>query len=51
VVGNPNLSEGGSAKIILNEVVAGKMSNIAGFLEVVGNKAGNIDIAFIDIKT
>jgi filamentous hemagglutinin family protein len=32
VVGNPNLSEGGSAKIILNEVVAGKMSNIAGFL-------------------
>jgi filamentous hemagglutinin family protein len=42
VVGNPNLSEGGSAKIILNEVVAGKMSNIAGFLEVVGNKAGVI---------
>jgi filamentous hemagglutinin family protein len=26
----------------LNEVVAGKMSNIAGFLEVVGNKAGVI---------
>jgi filamentous hemagglutinin len=42
VASNPYLSEGGSAKFILNEVVDGKTSNIAGLLEVVGNKAGVI---------
>jgi filamentous hemagglutinin len=31
-----------STKFILNEVVDGKTSNIAGWLEVVGNKAGVI---------
>ncbi|SSC10525.1 hemagglutinin repeat-containing protein, partial [thiotrophic endosymbiont of Bathymodiolus puteoserpentis (Logatchev)] len=42
VIGNPALLNGGSASLILNEVVSGKTSNIAGFLEVVGNKAGVI---------
>jgi filamentous hemagglutinin len=38
VQGNPNLS-GGSANIILNEVVGGSRSQLNGYLEVAGQKA------------
>jgi len=36
---NSNLNVGQSAKIILNEVISPKMSDLSGFMEVVGNKS------------
>ena len=39
VEGNPNLTPGNEAKLILNEVVGAKQSQLQGFLEVAGKKA------------
>jgi filamentous hemagglutinin len=39
VEGNPNLTAGNEAKMILNEVVGAKPSQLQGFLEVAGKKA------------
>jgi filamentous hemagglutinin family protein len=39
VEGNPNLRPGQEAKLILNEVVGGKPSQLQGYLEVAGTKA------------
>jgi filamentous hemagglutinin len=39
VEGNPNLRPGQEAKLILNEVVGGKASQLQGYLEVAGTKA------------
>lgn len=39
VEGNPNLTPGNEAKMILNEVVGAKQSQLQGFLEVAGKKA------------
>ena len=39
VEGNPNLKVGNEAKMILNEVVGAKQSQLQGFLEVAGKKA------------
>lgn len=39
VEGNPNLIAGNEAKMILNEVVGAKQSQLQGFLEVAGKKA------------
>ena len=42
VEGNPNLTAGNEAKMILNEVVGGKQSQLQGFVEVAGKKADTI---------
>lgn len=39
VEGNPNLRPGQEAKLILNEVLGGKASQLQGYLEVAGTKA------------
>ncbi len=39
VEGNPNLTAGNEAKLIFNEVVGGRQSQLNGFLEVAGKKA------------
>ncbi|PUE56968.1 hypothetical protein B9Z36_08160 [Limnohabitans sp. Rim8] len=39
VEGNPNLTVGNEAKMILNEVVGAKQSQLQGFVEVAGKKA------------
>ncbi len=39
VVANPNLDSTGSAKIILNEVMSGNVSQLLGYTEIAGTKA------------
>jgi len=39
IEGNPNLTAGNEAKLIFNEVVGGRQSQLNGFLEVAGKKA------------
>ncbi len=39
VEGNPNLAPGNEAKMILNEVIGAKQSQLQGFVEVAGKKA------------
>jgi len=39
VVANPNLNSSGSAKIILNEVTSGNISQLLGYIEIAGTNA------------